>query len=355
MASMKFDLPMLDYKTRFSLWQVKMRAFLAQASDLDEALDAFGEKAPSTWTAEEKRKDRKALSLIHLHLSNSILQEVLLEKSAAALWLKLESICMSKDLTSKLHVKMKLFTHKLHDGGSILDHLAVFKEIVSDLQAMEVKYEDEDLGLLILCSLPSSFANFRDTILYSRDDRTLAEVYEALQQKEKMKSLIQPGESSSSRGEALQVRGRPEQKSYGNNYNRDNSKNNRYHSKSGGKDKQFCRYCKKNGHEIGDCWKLQNKEKRNGTYKPKNKSDGDGKVVVASGERSDSDDTLVVFAGCVSANDEWILDTGCSFHICCNKDWFSSYESVKTGDVVRMRDNNPREIVGIGEVQIKMH
>ena len=233
---------------------------------------------------------------------------------------------MSKDLTSKMQVKMKLFTHKLQEGGSMMNHLSVFKEIVSDLQAMEVKYEDEDLALLLLCSLPSSFANFRDTILYSRDDLTLAEVYEALQQKEKMKSLVQSGEASS-RGEALQVRGRSEQKSYGNS-NRDNKKNNRYRSKSRGKDKQFCRYCKKNNHVIDDCWKLHNKEKRNGTYKPKNKSDGDDKVVVASSERSDSDDALVVFAAYVSANDEWIFDSACSFHICCNKDWFSSYEFV---------------------------
>ena len=73
MGSMKFDLPLLDYKTRFSLWQVKMRAILSQASDLDEALDAFGEKAARDWTPDEKRKDRKALSLIQLHLSNDIL------------------------------------------------------------------------------------------------------------------------------------------------------------------------------------------------------------------------------------------------------------------------------------------
>ncbi|KAK1693742.1 hypothetical protein QYE76_010439 [Lolium multiflorum] len=35
--------------------------------------------------------------------------------------------------------------------------------------------------------------------------------------------------------------------------------------------------------------------------------------------------------------------------------WFSSYEFVQSGDVVRMGDNNPREIVSIGSVQIKMH
>jgi hypothetical protein len=113
MASLKFDLPQLDYTTRFSLWQVKMRVILAQTSNLDDALDGFRKKPIGSWTEEEKRKDRKALSLIQLHLSNSILQKVLQEKSAAALWLKLESICMSKDLTSRLHVKMKLFSQFL--------------------------------------------------------------------------------------------------------------------------------------------------------------------------------------------------------------------------------------------------
>ena len=52
MASMKYDLPMLDYKTRFSLWQVKMRAILAQTNDLDEALKKFGKKKKDEWTDE---------------------------------------------------------------------------------------------------------------------------------------------------------------------------------------------------------------------------------------------------------------------------------------------------------------
>uniref|UniRef100_A0ACD5YJF3 Uncharacterized protein n=1 Tax=Avena sativa TaxID=4498 RepID=A0ACD5YJF3_AVESA len=214
MSSLKFDLPQLDYTTRFSLWQVKMRAILAQTSDLDEALDGFGEKNAKTWSAEEKRKDRKALSLIQLHLSNNILQEVLEMKSAAALWEKLETICVSKDLTSKMNVKMKLFSHRLQEGGS-------------------------------------------------------------------------------------------------------------------------------------------NKEKRNGTYQPKDRTEGSGKAAVVS-DSSDGE-CLAVFAACASRDDEWILDTACSFHICCNKDWFSSYESVQTGDFVRVGNDNPCHIVGVGSVKIRIH
>ena len=98
---------------------------------------------------------------------------------------------------------------------------------------------------------------------------------------------------------------------------------------------------------IEDCWKLQNKEKR------KNKSDGKASVASA-GENSESD-CLVFFAGCVAGHDEWILDSACSFHTCTNIDWFSSYEPLQNGDFVRMGDDNPCEIVGIGSVQIKTH
>ena len=59
MSSLKFDLPQLDYTTRFSLWQVKMRAILTQSSDLDEAPDGFGKKDAKIWTDDEKRKYRK--------------------------------------------------------------------------------------------------------------------------------------------------------------------------------------------------------------------------------------------------------------------------------------------------------
>jgi hypothetical protein len=84
MSSVKYDLSLLDWDTRFLLWQVKMRVVLSQ-TDLDDALDGFGKKDVKTWTDEEKRKDHKALSHIYLHLSNNILQEVLAEKTPAAL------------------------------------------------------------------------------------------------------------------------------------------------------------------------------------------------------------------------------------------------------------------------------
>jgi hypothetical protein len=238
--TLKYDLPLLDLDTRFSLWQVKMWAVLAH-HDLDDALEGFENKDRKAWTPDEVRKDRKALSMIHLQLSNNVLQECLEEKSAAALWLKLESICMANDLTSKMHIKMKLFTYKLQEGGSVLMHISVFKEIVADLISMEVKFDDEDLALLLLCSLPASFSNFRDTILYSHDTLTVAKMYEALTAKEKMRQMVNSEDVGGSSGEALNVRGRTKQKS---NSGGKGKGNQRGRSKSKGPSGDlFCRYC----------------------------------------------------------------------------------------------------------------
>ena len=140
----------------------------------------------------------------------------------------------------------------------------------------------------------------------SRTELNVAEVYETLLTREKMKGMVQKTESSSSKGDALQVRGRPEQRdNHYNNNNRDKSKGDRGRSKSKGRDK-FCRYCKKANHVIDDCWKLQNKEKRKGTYQQKNNEGNDtGEAAVVDG--SSYGEYLAVLAACVSRHDEWIL------------------------------------------------
>ena len=51
--------------------------------------------------------------------------------------------------------------------------------------------------------------------------------------------------------------------------------------------------------------------------------------------------------------ENWILDSGCSFHMTPNRDWFSTYELVHKGAVL-MGNNASFKVVGIGIVRIKM-
>ena len=105
-----------------------------------------------------------------------------------------------------------------------------------------------------MCSLPASYATFRDTILYSRDTLTLDEVYDALFSKEKMKQLVVGSEAQ---GEGLFVRGRPQERFSGDEHRgRSKSRNESRNTE------KTCNYCKKKGRIKTECYKLQNKKKR---------------------------------------------------------------------------------------------
>lgn len=72
------------------------------------------------------------------------------------------------------------FLHKLQKGGNLLNHIFDFKETVYDLAIFKIKYDEEDLSLVFLCSLPWTYSNLRDTILYRNNSRILHEVYGVL-------------------------------------------------------------------------------------------------------------------------------------------------------------------------------
>jgi len=118
---------------------------------------------------------------------------------------------------------------------------------------MEVKYYDEDLAPILLCSLPASYSTFRDVILYSRDTLTLNKVYDALFSKEKIDRQLLG--TSENQGEGLLIRGKTHDRNSG---GRGKSK-----SKFRNKEKNY-NYYKKKIH-IKECYKPQNKLKRQET------------------------------------------------------------------------------------------
>jgi hypothetical protein len=100
----------------------------------------------------------------------------------------------------------------------------------------------------------------------SRDELTLKEVYEALQSKEKMKVMVQHDGTSSSKGEALHVRGRTDNRSsYDSNDGRKNYERRGHLKSKPHGNKKFCVYCKLTNHNVEDCRKVPNKEKRKKT------------------------------------------------------------------------------------------
>ncbi|KAG8490763.1 hypothetical protein CXB51_013984 [Gossypium anomalum] len=215
---------------------------------------------------------------------------------------------------------------------------------------MEVQYDKKDVGLILPCSLPPSYSTFRDTILYSRKSLTVDKVYDSLTSYDKMKHLVVKPDSQ---GESLIYRGRQDR-------NADNDRGRTHewnpHGKFNGRSKsssrgKTCNFCKKKGHIKSKCHKLQNKIKREVANQkgkqPENSSEADVVEDYSNGE------LLIASVNDSKVSEEWILDSGCTFYMSPNQNWFTTYETVSKG-VVLMGNNASCKIAGVGTIKVKM-
>ncbi|RVW60777.1 Retrovirus-related Pol polyprotein from transposon TNT 1-94 [Vitis vinifera] len=288
MGTAKFNVEKFTGKNDFGLWRLKMRALLVQQG-LQDAL--LGKKnLPSTM--QEKQKIElleETHSAIILSLGDTMLREVAKAKSAAELWLKLESLYMTKSLANRLHKKIKLYTFKMTLGMSIEEHLDHFNKIILDLENIDITVSDKDKAILLLTSLDASYTNMKEAIMYGRDSLIFDEVQSILHARE----LQKQEESKKELGEGLNIRVKSEKRE---------KKGNNSKSRSKSKTKKF--------------------------------------------------NVEVLNVAEVDSSKKWILDSGCSFRMCPIKAWFEDFKEADGGHVL-LGNNKHCKILGIGTVRIK--
>ncbi|KAI4379525.1 hypothetical protein MLD38_005807 [Melastoma candidum] len=273
---------------------------------------------------------RKGTGTDSTSLSNNVLRHVMRETSAIVIWRKLEEIYSKATLTGRLYLK-RLFHCKMKEGGSLQEHVQTYQKILADLENIEVKIEEEDKAMILCCSLPSSLEHFVDTLLYGKTTITLSEVVNAMLSKdERMKATV-----VEEYGQGLVARGR--------NMDRTSS-NKKWRSKSRGKSKGsiVCFGCKQTGYKKKECPNRKGKyEKREDTFRGHNGDDnssGEMLVVTSSGDDSS----------------QWVMDSGCTFHMCPRLDWFSTLDEIQGGKVL-MGNDGECEVKGIGNIRLRTH
>lgn len=333
MASTKYDLEKFNGKNDFGLWRLKMRAFLVQQG-LGEALKGENSLPPTLSESERKEKMDKAHSALILSLGDKVLREVSKETTAAAIWLKLEHLYMTKSLANRLYLKQRLYTFKMQAGRSIEDYMDEFIKIIIDLENIDIKIDDENQALLLINSLPNSYENLCDTLVYGRDSLSLEEVQSALISKE-LKKRTEGREDSS--GEGLFMKGKTDKKG-SKQKNRNKSK-----EKDKEKFKKRCFLCKKEGHFKKECPDRK--------FKRKDDNDEAGKVSIESDGYENAE---VLMATTTITEKDWVLDSGCSFHMTSVKEWLLGYKETDGGKVV-MGNDSVCKVVGIGSVKMKFY
>nr|GEZ86423.1 retrovirus-related Pol polyprotein from transposon TNT 1-94 [Tanacetum cinerariifolium] len=325
----KFNIKKFDETGDFGLWRIKMRALLIQ-----HGCEAALEVLPVDMEAQTKAElNKKTHSAVILSLGNKVLREVTGETTAAGVWSKLKNLYMTKSLANKLYLKKKLYTFYMPAGRKIFEHIDEFNKIVLDLANIEVKFEDEDLALLLLTSLPASYEHFVDTLLYGREALTLEDVMAKLNSKDVKERSKAKGDDD----EGLYVRGRTDRR-----FSCQSRGKSRSNSRGG---RLKCYICQSHDHL-----------KRNGPNNNRKKSTGYVKKdeqPSSSGSTYDDSKVMMVMSAQAQVLLDWIMDSGCSYHMTPSLDILFDFLECDGGSV-QLGDNRECKIRGIGKMRVQL-
>ncbi|CAA0831266.1 Probable prolyl 4-hydroxylase 11 [Striga hermonthica] len=188
----KFEVSKFNGHGNFGLWQTRVKDLLSQQG-IQKGLRA--EKLKGMEDDDWQDLQERVAGTIRLCLADEVMYHVMHLKSADEIWKKLESQFMSKTLTTKLYLKQRLYELKIQEGTDLGQHVNIFNQVVTDLASLEVKIEDEDKAMILLCSLPPSYEHMVTTLTYGKETIKTEEITSALlaHNQQKLKS----GESSS--------------------------------------------------------------------------------------------------------------------------------------------------------------
>lgn len=346
----RFEVEKFDGSGDFGIWKHKMLCAL-EILDLDcvleEVTEGDGEKIePSTKAKVDPKKamkDKRVRSLIQMSLSDQIIRKVLKETLALGIWKALERDYQTKSLPNRIYLKQRFASYRMDEQKSIEQNLDGFLKLVNDLESLEIKISDEDQAIQILTGLPPKYEPLVHTLKYGSDKDTLTVsdvVFAAYSKETELREKGVLGKSKSD-AEGLYVgdRGRSDRIS---NFSRgrSRSKGKDYAKSKSSKSNKGCFICGKEGHWKREC-----------PDKGKSKGSNSSSVNVASAKVVKRE-PLILTASVQDTRDEWVLDSGASFHITPNKEVLFDLKEASGGKVL-MGNNTFSEIEGVGKVRIK--
>lgn len=360
MSSARIEVEKFDGRGDYTMWKEKLMAHLdilglsvalkeegdasakvAESKEKDEVKDK--EELEKTDALEEKR--RKARSTIVLSVTDQVLRKIKKERTAASMLNALDKLYMSKALPSRIYLKQKLYSFKMSENLSIEGNIDEFLHIIADLENTSVLVSDEDQAILLLMSLPKPFDQLRDTLRYGSGRTTLSldEVIAAIYSKElefgsNKKSIKGQAEGLYAK-DKTEARGRGEQR----------AKGSKTRSRSKSKSKRGCWICGEDGHFKNVC---PNKNKANS--KARDSGGNKGETSGGKGHLAEANGLYVheaLSSTDIHLEDEWVMDTGCSYHMTHKRSWFCQLNE-DVGGSVRMGNKTVAKVKGVGSIKV---
>lgn len=231
----------------YDTWKVQMEALLIKNERWEYVngekrkpeVNTSSNAAQEEWSS----NDRKAKADLILSISPSLIKDIKECETARDVWLKLESIDVSKRPTRKTSLLKQLTLYRMKDDDDIRDYMSKFFDTVSKLEAMDIEINKGLLALMLLYSLPESYENIKCAI----------ELSDELPNLDALKVRILEESDARTQGNRLKVHGtttarrtqwRPK-KQKADRSEKESHEQNKFNIK--------CYRCHKIGHKLSEC------------------------------------------------------------------------------------------------------
>ena len=205
--------------------------------------------------------------------------------------------------------------------------------MVNLLTSVDLQFDDEMQALLLLSSLPESWETLVVSLSNSAPNGklTTSMVKDALFNEEARRREM--GSTDQSESQALVSEGSRERgRGQGRGHHRGTGKG-RWRSQARGRTVR-CFYCDQEGHIKRDCPK----------YKAQDQSSDTAATAVMA---VDEDEFDVLLAASNDGKSDWILDSGSAYHLCIDREVFSTYATCE--DVYGWRTTCLAELLAEGQ------
>ena len=311
--------------TDFRLWKNKILIAL-NAGELEDVIqEEF--KLDDGQEDEKKakmKKDNKAKVILVSSIHDNILRNLPID-TARSIWKALIAKYESCNIQNIISLRRKLMNIKQAVNETIVDYIDRVMNLKNEIEKTEnSQIKEQDLAILLLQGLSQEYDYFVQVLTANATELKLEKVSTSLIQEEQRRSDKKP-EVKKQESDIF--------------YSKQNSK------KKFVKGRITCYNCNKPGHIAKDC----RYPKRDRGYKNANiniKSDKKVKI--------DEDDNHLfhISSKHINAKKAWILDSGATNHMCCDKAMFKVLEPYKS--VVQVGDGRKLQVKGIGTVECEI-
>ena len=185
-SGFKVDFEEFDGKENFTLWQQRVNDLLVQQRIYKVLIR---ERLKRISAEDWEELEEIAFNTIRMCLADQMFPEVCTKTMVKGLQIRLKNTYMEKNMTNMLWLKKQLYSLRMLEGGDLVAHIQRFNQVCSEVMSLDVKIEEEDRALLLVCSLSVSYDSLIITLIYRKETLNYEEIVGVLRSNEQREQI----------------------------------------------------------------------------------------------------------------------------------------------------------------------